>query len=226
MREPDVASLMTREVVKVDVGTPFKEVVAILADGAFSAVPVVDADGRPVGVVSEADLLPKEEYRGGTEPGPSVLARRDTRQRWRQAHGTTAADVMTAPVITIGPDEPASAAARELAVEGVRRLFVVDTDGRLLGVLSRRDLLKVFLRGDEELRRTIVRDVLQRTLWVKPTAVEVEVVDGVVTLRGTIDRRSEADIARRLTQAMPGVVDVHDHLSYSWDDTDTSHRIG
>lgn len=226
MREPDVVSLMTREVVKVDGGTPFKEVVAILADGAFSAVPVVDTDGRPVGVVSEADLLPKEEYRGGTEPGPSVFARRDTRQRWRQAHGTTAADVMTTPVITIGPDEPASAAARKLAVEGVRRLFVVDADGRLVGVLSRRDLLKVFLRGDEELRRTIIRDVMQRTLWVKPTAVEVEVVDGVVTLRGTIERRSEADIARRLTQAMPGVVDVHDHLSYSWDDTDTSHRIG
>ncbi|MEV8438699.1 CBS domain-containing protein [Actinosynnema sp. NPDC051121] len=226
MREPEVASLMTREVVKVGVDAQFKEVAAILTDGGFSAVPVVDTDGRPVGVVSEADLLPKQEYRGGTEPGPSAFARRDTKQRWRQAHGVTAADVMTTPVVTTGPDEPASAAAHKLAVEGVRRLFVVDTDGRLLGVLSRRDLLKVFLRSDEDLRRTIIRDVMQRTLWVEPTAVEVEVVDGVVTLRGSIDRRSEADIAYRLTRAMPGVVDVHNHLSYGWDDTDTSHRIG
>ncbi|MBB5801203.1 CBS domain-containing protein [Saccharothrix ecbatanensis] len=226
MREPDVASLMTREVVKVDVGAPFKEIAAVLTDGAFSAVPVVDTDGRPIGVVSEADLLPKEEYRGGTEPGPSVFARRDTKQRWRQAQGTTAADVMTTPVTTIGPDAPASAAAHKLAVEGVRRLFVVDSDGRLVGVLSRRDLLKVFLRSDEDLRRMVVREVLQRSLWVEPTAVEVEVVDGVVTLRGKIERRSEADIAYRLTLAMPGVVDVHNHLSYGWDDTDTSYRIG
>ena len=226
MREPEVASLMTREVVKADIGTPFKDVAAILTDGAFSAVPVVDTDGRPIGVVSEADLLPKEEYRGGTEPGPSVFARRDTKQRWRQASGTTAGDVMATPVVTIGPDAPASAAAHKLAVEGVRRLFVVDTDGRLLGVLSRRDLLKVFLRSDEDLRRTVVHEVLQRTLWVEPTAVEVEVVDGVITLRGTIERRSEADIAYRLTLAMPGVVDVHNHLSYGWDDTDTSYRVG
>jgi CBS domain-containing protein len=134
--------------------------------------------------------------------------------------------VMTTPVVTIGPDAPVSTAAHELAVEGVRRLFVVDADGRLLGVLSRRDLLKVFLRSDEDLRRTVVHEVLQRTLWVKPTAVEVEVVDRVVTLRGTIERRSEVDIAYCLTRAMPGVVDVHDHLSYGWDDTDTSHRVG
>ncbi|TQM78917.1 CBS domain protein [Saccharothrix saharensis] len=226
MREPEVASLMTREVVKIRIGTPFKEIAAVLTDGAFSAVPVVDTDDRPIGVVSEADLLPKEEYRGGTEPGPSAFARRETKQRWRQAHGVTAADVMTTPVTTIGPDEPASAAAHKLAVEGVRRLFVVDTDGRLVGVLSRRDLLKVFLRSDEDLRRTVVHEVLQRTLWVEPTAVEVEVVDGVVTLRGNVERRSEADIAYRLTLAVPGVVDVHNHLSHGWDDTDTSYRIG
>lgn len=226
MFEPGVAWLMTREVVSVGAATPFKDIAVRLTVGELSAVPVVDDDGRPIGVVSEADLLPKEEYRGGTEPSPAVFARRHTKQRWRQAHGVTAADVMTSPVITIGPDEPASAAAHKLAVEGVRRLFVVDDDGRLTGVLSRRDLLRVFLRTDADLRRDIVTLVVQRTLWLEPTAVEVEVEDGVVTLRGSIDRRSEADIAVRVTRAMPGVVEVKSHLSYGWDDTDTSYRIG
>ncbi|MFE2756974.1 CBS domain-containing protein [Actinosynnema sp. NPDC059335] len=225
MREPDVASLMTRVVVGARPGTPFKEVAAMVTDGAFSAVPVLDTDGRPIGVVSEADLLPKEEYRGGTEPGPSVLAGRGAKQRWRQAHGVTAADVMTTPVATIGPDEPASAAARELAARNVRRLFVVDTGGRLVGVLSRRDLLRVFLRTDEELRREVADRVVRRALWLDPAAVTVEVVDGVVTLRGHVERRSEADIAVRLTRAMPGVVQVTDDLSYDWDDN-TGHRVG
>ncbi|MGW4113013.1 CBS domain-containing protein [Actinosynnema sp. NPDC004786] len=92
-----------------------------------------------------------------------------------QAHGVTPADVMTIPVATIGPDEPASAAARELAARNVRRLFVVDTGGRLVGVLARRDLLRVFLRTDEELRREVADRVVRRALWLDPAAVTVEV---------------------------------------------------
>ncbi|NUT47746.1 MAG: CBS domain-containing protein [Saccharothrix sp.] len=226
MREPEVASLMTRHVVTARPQTPFKQLAAMLADGAFSAVPVVDPEGRPVGVVSEADLLPKEEYRNGTGDAPSLFAGHAAKQRWRQAHGVTAADVMSAPVITVGAHEAASTAARELAAAGVRRLFVVDADGKLLGVLSRRDLLRLFLRTDEQLRRDIVHHVMQRTLWLEPTAVTVEVVDGVVTLHGHVERRSEADIALRLTRATPGVVDVTSHLTHTWDDTDLNHRVG
>ena len=226
MREPTVASLMTREVVTAEPATPFKDLVARLTEGAFSALPVVDADGRPVGVVSEADLIPKEEYRGGTEDAPSLFAGRDTRHRWQQAHGTTAADVMTSPVITAGPDEAASAAAHRLAVEGVRRLFVVDADGRLAGVLSRRDLLRVFLRTDDQIERQVATQVLQRTLWLEPTAVDVAVADGVVTLTGHLERRSEVEIAVRLTRALPGVVAVVGELTHSWDDTDAGYRVG
>ncbi|MFD7660237.1 CBS domain-containing protein, partial [Actinosynnema sp. NPDC059797] len=204
----------------------FKDIATTLTEGAFGAVPVVDDEGRPIGVVSEADLLPKEEYRGGTEDAPSVFAGRDARRRWRRSQGVTAADVMTSPVATTGPDEPASAAAHRLAEAGVRRLFVVDGDGRLVGVLSRRDLLRVFLRSDAELREQITREVVQRTLWLEPTAIEVDVVDGVVTLTGRVERRSEADIAVRVTRATPGVVDVVDRLTPSWDDTATGHRVG
>ncbi|QFZ19675.1 CBS domain-containing protein [Saccharothrix syringae] len=226
MREPTVASLMTREVVSAGPTTPFKDIAATLIGREFAAVPVVDDDGHPIGVVSEDDLLPEEEYRGGIEAAPSSFAGHEAKRRWHRAHGTTAADVMTAPVVTVGPDEPVSAAAHRLAEAGVRGLFVVDAGGRLVGVLSRRDLLRVLLRPDDELRDEITREVLGRALWLEPAAVEVGVTDGVVTLRGHVERRSEADIAVRLTRAVPGVVDVVDQLTHSWDDTDTSYRFG
>ncbi|NUT99223.1 MAG: CBS domain-containing protein [Saccharothrix sp.] len=219
MREPEIQTVMTREVVTVRPDTPFKEIVERLAAGAFSAVPVVDDDGRPLGVVSEADLLPKEQYRGGIDERPGVLAGRAPRRRWRQAHGVTAQDLMTAPVRTTTPTTRLSDAAGQLAESGVRRLFVVDRDGRLVGVLSRRDLLSVFLREDAEVEADVVQQILGRALWLEPAAVTVEVVDGVVTLRGHIERRSEVDMAIRLTRALPGVVDVEPHLSYGWDDT-------
>ncbi|MFI9811269.1 CBS domain-containing protein [Saccharothrix variisporea] len=219
MREPEIQTVMTREVVTVRPDAAFKEIVERLAAGSFSAVPVVDDDGRPIGVVSEADLLPKEEFRGGVDDRPGVLAGRAPRRRWRQAHGVTAQDLMTAPVRTTTPTTRLSDAAGQLAESGVRRLFVVDRDGRLVGVLSRRDLLSVFLRGDAEVKADVVQQILGRALWLEPAAVAVEVVDGVVTLRGHVERRSELDMALRLTRALPGVVDVESHLSYGWDDT-------
>ncbi|MEV6235615.1 CBS domain-containing protein [Lentzea sp. NPDC051838] len=218
MREPTVASLMTREVITADVGSSFKELVRLLEDNRISAVPVLDG-GFPVGVVSEADLMPKEEFRGGTEDAPGVFAGRSTKHRWEQATGLTARDIMTSPVKSIPPDLPASAAARELAAAGVRRLFVVDSDGALVGVASRRDLLKVFLRDDDELRTTIRDEIFGRMLWVDPNTVDIEVSNGVVDLRGKLERQSEVDIAEHLVRVLPGVVDVHNRLRCDWNDT-------
>ncbi|MDX8052375.1 CBS domain-containing protein [Lentzea sp. BCCO 10_0798] len=218
MREPTVASLMTREVITADVECPFKDLVQLLEDNNISAVPVLDG-GCPAGVVSEADLLPKEEFRGGTADAPGVFAGRATKHRWEQASGVTARDVMTSPVKTISQDLAASAAARELAAAGVRRLFVVDSDGTLVGVLSRRDLLKLFVRGDEELRTTIRDEIFGRMLWVDPDLLYVAVTDGVVTVRGKLERQSEVEIAEHLVRALPGVVDVHNQLRAGWNDT-------
>jgi CBS domain-containing protein len=218
MREPTVASLMTREVISADPDSSFKDLVTLLEDNGISAVPVLDGD-RPVGVVSEADLTPKEEFRGGTQDAPGLFAARSVKHRWEQAGGLTARDVMTSPVRSVPPDTSASAAARELAAAGVRRLFVIDGDGGLVGVLSRRDLLKLFVRDDEELRTLIRDEVFGRTLWVDPAGIEVEVSDGVVTLRGQLERQSEVAIAAHLVRALPGVVDVHNHLRPEWDDT-------
>ena len=218
MREPTVASLMTREVITADVGSSFKELVWLLEDNKISAVPVLDG-GYPVGVVSEADLMPKEEFRGGLEDAPGVFAGRATKHRWEQASGVTARDVMTSPVKSISPDLAASVAARELAVTGVRRLFVMDSEGALAGVLSRRDLLKLFLREDEELRTTIRDEIFGRMLWVDPATIDIEVTDGVVALKGELERQSEVDIAEHLVRTWPGVVDVQNWLRCGWNDT-------
>ncbi|WP_330275867.1 CBS domain-containing protein [Lentzea sp. NBC_00516] len=218
MREPTVASLMTREVISADVDSPFKDLVRLLEDNGISAVPVLDG-GYPVGVVSEADLLPKEEFRGGTEEAPGVFARSAVKHRWEQASGLTARDIMTTPVKSVAPDLAASAAARELAAAGVRRLFVMDDDGALVGVLSRRDLLKLFLREDDELKTVIRDEIFGRMLWVDPFSVEVEVSEGVVTMRGQLERQSEVEIAGHLVRALPGVVDVLNELRPEWNDT-------
>jgi CBS domain-containing protein len=218
MREPTVSSLMTREVISADIETPFKELVQLLKENGISAVPVLDG-GYPVGVVSEADLLPKEEFRGGTAEAPGPFAGRGTRHRWEQAAGLTAGDVMTSPVKSVSPDTSTSAAARELAGAGVRRLFVMDGDGALVGVLSRRDLLKLYVREDGELRTTIRDEIFGRTLWVDPDTVDVEVTDGVVSLQGRLERQSEIDIADHLVRSLPGVVDLRNRLRPEWDDS-------
>ncbi|MET8764593.1 CBS domain-containing protein [Lentzea sp. NPDC004782] len=218
MREPTVSSLMTREVISADVETSFKDVVRLLEEHGISAVPVLDG-GYPVGVVSEADLLPKEEFRGGTEDAPGLFAGRDAKHRFEQAAGLTAGDLMTSPVKSVSPDTTASAAARELAETGVRRLFVLDDDGALVGVLSRRDLLKVFVQDDEELRRTIRDEIFGRTLWVDPDTIYIAVTDGVVALQGRLERQSEIDIADHLVRALPGVVDLRNRLRCAWNDT-------
>ncbi|HEX7307670.1 CBS domain-containing protein [Lentzea sp.] len=218
MREPTVSSLMTREVITADVGSSFKELVQLLEDNRISAVPVLDG-GYPVGVVSEADLLPKEEFRGGTGEAPGLFAGRAEKHRWAQVGGLTARDVMTSPVKSVTPGTTASAAARELAVTGVRRLFVMDSDGALVGVLSRHDLLKLFLREDDELKTVIRDEVFGRVLWADPFSVDIDVSEGVVTLQGQLERQSEVEIAEHLVRALPGVVDVRNELRPSWNDT-------
>jgi hypothetical protein len=175
--------------------------------------------GYPVGVVSEADLLPKEEFRGGTGDAPRLFAGHATKHRWDQATGVTARDLMTSPVKSISPDLSASAAARELASAGVRRLFVMDSGGALVGVVSRRDLLKLFLRDDEELRTEIRDGIFGQMLWVDPDSIYVAVTDGVVMLQGELERQSQIEVAEHLVRVQPGVVDVHNHLRASWNDT-------
>lgn len=208
--EMTVASVMTAKVVTALPHTPFRELVAAMADNEVSAVPVLDPEGRPIGVVSEADLLAKQEFHGGLDELPR--GDRAGRERWYRAMALNAAEVMTSPVRVVHGDEPVSGAARLLAKAGVRRLFVTDRDGRLTGVVSRRDLLRVYLRADAELRAQVVE--LLALAGVEPDAVDVRVEAGVVTVDGEVARRGLADAAVRIVRALPGVVGVRDNLRY------------
>jgi CBS domain-containing protein len=212
-----VQAVMTRDVVAVDRDTAFKDIAELLAKHDISAVPVVDESGVPLGVVSEADLLAKTEHQDQDEPGRFASPRR--RHEWEKAEATAAADLMSPHPIVIGIDTPLSTAARTLTRAGVRRLLVVDDNGRLAGIVARRDLLTPFLRDDEQIVADVRKEVLVRALWLQPTDLDVTVTDGVVTLAGCVERRSEAEIAIRLTHALPGVVAVVNQLTYQWNDT-------
>jgi CBS-domain-containing membrane protein len=125
---------------------------------------------------------------------------------------------MSTPVITIDPDATVPVAARRLARHGIKRLPVVDDQGRLVGIVSRSDLLRLFLRDDQAIRREILDEVLLRALWIEPTTVLVTVQDGVVTLVGQLERKSLVPMAVHLTRTVPGVVDVVNRLTYELDD--------
>jgi CBS domain-containing protein len=209
---------MTQDVVTVDEDTPFREIVALMADCKISALPVVDADGRVVGIVSEADLLLKEEFPEGPPHGRLFQGRR-RREIRAKAAGGTAAEVMTSPAVTIGPDAGVADAAGLLHRHGIKRLPVVDPAGPLLGIVSRADLLKVFLRSDADIAREVRQQVLVRAMWVDPETVVVEVRDGVVTLTGQLERRSLIPITVSLVRGLDGVVDVVDRLSFEFDDS-------
>lgn len=218
MRKWTVADVMTTDVVAVPEDATYRTIVEILAERRISAVPVVDAARQVVGVVSEADLLYKVEFVGAVAHRRIFPTRR--RSPREKGEGTVAREFMTAPAVTADPKTSLHAAARLMTEKGVKRLPVVTEDGVLTGLVSRTDLLKVHLRTDEDLRHDITEEVLLRTLWLEPLVVDVQVTNGVVTLRGQVDRRTSADLAAQLVASVPGVVAVDDHLTYELDDTD------
>lgn len=220
MWEPTVESVMTKEVATARPATTFKELVALMNTHRVSGLPVVDGAGRPVGVVSEADTLVKQEHLGEGETRPWFGRKR--RARWRKATGSTAGDLMTAPAVTIGPDATVTAAARLLAEKNIRRLCVVDADGVLVGVVARRDVIGTFLRADAEIQTDIEEHVFKKGMWLFPGSLGVVVVEGVATLDGSVERRTTAQVAGQLTQSIPGVVAVHNNVRYELDDTVTS----
>lgn len=213
-----VSDVMTRTVVTVDAFTPFKDIVRRMQEHRVSAVPVIDEDRQVLGLVSEGDLILKEdpELEGAPRLFEGVRRRHDR----SKAAGLIASELMSAPAITIGPEAHLGEAARLMHRRVVKRLPVVDgSTGEILGIVSRTDLLKVFLRDDAEIGREIREDVIRRTLWMDPDSVGVVVRDGVVIMEGQIERRSLTPIVGRLVQSIEGVIAFKNHLSYLIDDT-------
>lgn len=209
------SDVMTREVITATPEMGYKELADRMVNHAVSALPVVDADGRVLGVVSEADLLAKLEYGGHTERHP--LTARRFRAARAKAAGDTARELMTAPAVTVRVTETVTVAARRLDAARVRRLPVIDNTGRLVGILSRRDLVGLYTRSDKEIQATLEETVVT-ALWLDPSTVDITIADGIVTLTGQVDRRTTAAVLVNFVHATPGVVDVVDRLRYEEDD--------
>ncbi|MEF9887028.1 CBS domain-containing protein [Streptomyces sp. P9-A4] len=193
MKHMKVGGLMSDDVVSAVPATSFREVAKLLAEHDISGVPVLDDDDHVVGVVSESDLLARHEL--------------------------TARELMTTPAVTVHAEETVADAARLMVRRGVERLPVVDEEERLVGIVTRRDLLCVYLRPDAEIRRRIREDVLTDAMDLPENTVDMHVLDGVVTLEGRVRRRSQALTLVGLAERVDGVVAVMDRLSFHEDDT-------
>jgi CBS domain-containing protein len=210
-----VLDLMATGVISVTPETSFKETLNRLLDNGIGSVPVVDADGKLLGIVTEADLVSKEAYGGRRRRPLQLLAdlMHDGRTNGvAKASGVTAGAVMSQSVITASPDEDVRVAARRMVEKGRKRLPVV-LDGHVVGMLSRRDILWLFHRADGEIEKG-VQAHLASFLWAPDDAeVSVSVTDGVVVAIGSVKHPMDVRVVESAIWAVPGVVDIDSHLT-------------
>jgi CBS domain-containing protein len=217
-----VRDVMRRDVLVVAPETPLKDVAQLLIDRRVSGVPVVDDTGAVLGIVSETDFLIKEQ---GSEAVPHRPMSRllgesaDTRQMLAKVSAVTAGEAMTSPAVTIGPTAAISAAASLMTNRRVNRLPVI-SDGKLVGIVTRADLVRAYVRSDEELQSTIESEVLHRLLWLDPAGFTILVRDGIVTISGRVERESTAEMIERSIAMVPGIVDVRASISWVFEDRD------
>ncbi|HET9172706.1 MAG TPA: CBS domain-containing protein [Actinospica sp.] len=222
MKNRLVKDLMTPAdlVVSATPDTPYKVVAELLSANRVSGLPVLGPTGRVIGVVSESDLLAKEIHANGPIPGTSALHRAPRADDYK-ARALTAIDLMTAPAITASPHEAAATAASRMELRGIRRMPVVDGGGHLLGIVSRRDLLRPYLRRDEEIRADVY-SLLGDQFGYVPQCWTVGVKEGMVTLRGDLPTRSDLRAINAAVRRIDGVVSVESDQTYAvegaWDD--------
>jgi CBS domain-containing protein len=215
--EHRIESVMTCEVVTAWPSTPFRELVDLLQRKRISALPVVDQDNHLVGIVSEADLLVKEGYPHGGDDAGVIDALRH-RKRLGKATGICALDVMTREVVSVPLGTSLTAAARLMIRLGVKRLPVVDDLGKVVGIVTRGDLLKVFLRPDQAISWEVAHEIVQGRIGIPRGDVAVETREGTVRLTGEVERRSQVGDLVRQVQAVDGVVGVDARLTWKIDD--------
>jgi CBS-domain-containing membrane protein len=203
-------------VVSAEPGTQYKEIAKLMSGYRVSALPVIGEDGRVVGIVSEADLLAKES-RSRDAPSTRPAASLSEHHARRKAQAGVAANLMSKPAITVSPGTDLAEAARRMERGRIKRLPVVDYDGRLAGIVSRADILRVFLRSDEELLED-VRELLIDQFWIEPEGWSARVEGGVVTLSGRMEQRSTVQIAANAVRRIDGVVGVENELTFAVDD--------
>jgi len=209
-----VKDVMSTHVIAARKGASFKEMAAKLREHRVSAFPVVDNDGKVVGVVSEADLLTKEALDGGNADLPGMISGILQHKEQERAAGLTAGDLMTRPAVTVEPDDTIEHAARLMYVRRVKRLPVTDVAGHLVGIISRADVLGVYSRPDEEIQKEICDEVIPNGFLADPARFTVTVHDGIVTLEGKPETVPLGrDIVSR-ARHVQGVVAVRDRFTY------------
>ena len=217
MHHHTVRDVMTADAATVTPATPLKYVADLLVRQKVSAVPVVSPQRKILGVITETDLLRKEELQRDPEARHSInlnyRARRDI------AMAETAGEIMSTVPVTVRPGATVAEAARLMDRHEITYLLVTDGTGELLGVVGPRNLLQVFLRPDAEIQAEIMTDVLAGYLGTNPALVHVEVTDGVVRLAGEVEGKSMLGLIREAVGAVDGVIDVEGELSYAFDDT-------
>ena len=199
-----VKDAMTTQVVAVKLGASFNEMAARLRQSRVSAFPVIDDDGKVIGVVSEADMLARKVLSTG-------MLHRGEQQK---TEDLTAGDLMTHPAITVSPGDSVEVAARLMYTLQVKRLPVISPSGRLAGIISRTDVLAVFDRSDEEIRKEVTDDVICQEFGAAPRQFAVTVQAGVVTLQGKAETVALGHVIVRKVRHVRGVVAVRDRLSY------------
>jgi CBS domain-containing protein len=216
-----VRDVMTKDVVTVRSFAPFREIAQAMLAHDVGALPVVDSMGHAIGIVSRTDLIAKEAVpdTGGAALWQALSP--EGRKTQARQEATSAARLMSVKLVTVHPDAGITRAAYLMRRHEVTHLPVVDENNLVVGIVSRADLLRVFMRDDAEIREDVVRDVLIGALDAERGAVEIRVEDGVVTLEGAFDHASTAAHAVRATRAVPGVVDVVDKLAWTVDDSTT-----
>jgi CBS domain-containing protein len=205
-----VKDVMTRDVVSVRETAEYKDIIAVMRELHVSAFPVLDPADHVAGVVSEADLLLKEV---GQEGLAGYLAGYGRHGERAKAAGVTAADLMSRPPVTIGPDDSVVGAARLMHDRRVKRLPVVDDAGRLVGIVTRVDVLSVFDRPDAEIRDQVVKEIIVAGFALDPGAFDVSVTGGIVTITGQVESRAIAPQLITAIRHAEGVVGVRDRLS-------------
>jgi CBS domain-containing protein len=218
-----VQDVMTKEVRTVEPDTSLKEVARVLMELGISGLPVVDG-GKVVGVVSEADILVKERAINPARHGLVGMFHSEGVDVGEKLRALTAGEAMTSPAITITPARPVSEAAGRMIDSRINRLPVVTDDGVLIGIVTRADLVRAFVRPDAEIATEIRDDVVLRTLWIAPEQVSVAVEGGAVELAGHVGTKADAELVVSMTRRVPGVVSVASNVTWDTDDEDRETR--
>jgi CBS domain-containing protein len=214
-----VREVMTTDVLTIGPEAELRDVARLFVEHGISGVPVCGARREILGVISEGDILFKEQ--GPAGEGQSILSRLDgsASKAADKAAAIKVGDAMSAPVISVSPHCSVAEAARLMSEHAINRLPVVKGE-ELVGIVTRTDLVRAFVRSDEEIRREIREDVLRDILWLEvPAAIRVDVDRGVVRLNGHMETSSDASMLVRLVGCVPGVVSVIADLTWTTNDT-------